>query len=129
MVFFGIIELKQLKEHEQVSPEHLVRLKRRIKKDGFLKNPIIVDKNTKIILDGHHRYQSLKELGCSKIMVYFIDYNSPEIRVRARRKGEIITKEDVIKAGLTGNKLPPKTSRHIVPNKQLNLRIPLKDLR
>ena len=128
-MYFGIIKLKKLKEHEQVSPEHLMRLKRRIKKDGFLKNPIIVDKNTKIILDGHHRYQSLKELGCSKIMVYFIDYNSPEIKVKARRKGEIIRKEDVIKAGLTENKLPPKTSRHVVPSKQLNLRIPLKDLR
>jgi len=129
VVLFGVIELKQLKEHEQVSSEHLILLKRKIKKDGFLKTPIIVDKNTKIILDGHHRYQSLKELGCSRIMAYFVDYNSNEIKVQAWRKEEKITKEDVINAGLTGNKLPPKSSRHTIPNKQLNLQISLKDLR
>ena len=118
-----------MKNHEEVSLEHLIQLKREIQKDGFLKNPIIVDKNMNIILDGHHRYQSLRELGCSKIIAQFIDYNSPKIKVKARRKGEIITKEDVIEAGSTGNKLPPKTSRHIIPDKQLNLRIPLKDIR
>jgi ParB-like chromosome segregation protein Spo0J len=128
-MYFGIIELRKLKEHEQVSSERLKRLKQDIKKDGFLRNPIVVDKNTNIILDGHHRYQSIKELGCSKIMAQFIDYNSSEIKVKARRKSETITKEDVIEAGLTGNKLPPKTSRHIIPSKQLNLQIQLKDLR
>ena len=127
-MIFGIIEIEKLKEHEKTLPNHLEKLKNQIKHDRFLKDPIIVDKNTKIILDGHHRYKSLKQLGCSKIVAYFVDYNSSEIKVQAWKRREIITKDDVIIAGLTGKKLPPKTSRHIIPNRPLNLNIPLKDL-
>jgi hypothetical protein len=36
------------------------------------------------------------------------------------RRGEKINKRDVIKAGLTGKKMPPKTSKHMVEvNKKL----------
>jgi len=117
-----------LKEHEEVSLDHLIQLKQEIKKDGFLKDPIIVDKNTNIILDGHHRFNSLKQLNCTKILAYFVDYNSPKIKVKNWRNGEKIMKKDVIKAGLIGEKLPVKTSRHIIANRPLNLNIPLKDL-
>jgi ParB-like chromosome segregation protein Spo0J len=129
VVIFGIIELKELKEHEETDPIHLVQIQRRIEQDGLLKNPIIVDKKTKIILDGHHRYNSLKNLNCSKIAVYFVDYSSSEIKVKSRKKRKIVTKRDVINAGLSENKLPPKTSRHIIPKKPLNLCISLKELR
>ena len=120
--------MKKLKEHEEVSLDHLIQLKQEIEKDGFLKNPIIVDKNTNIILDGHHRFNSLKQLNCTKVLAYLVNYNSPEIKVRNWRRGEKVMKKDVIKAGLTGKKLPSKTSRHIIPNRPLNLNIPLKDL-
>jgi len=128
VVGFGIIKLEELKEHEEVSLDHLTQIKQEIERDGFLKNPIIVDKNTKIILDGHHRFNSLKQLNCNKIIAYFVDYNSPKIKVQNWRKGEKVIKKDVIKAGLTGKKLPCKTSRHIISNRPLNLNIPLKDL-
>lgn len=109
-----IIDLEKLKEHEEINPGHMGELKYRIQKDGKLKSPIIVDKNTKIILDGHHRFNSLKKLGYKKIPVYFIDYNSPDIVVRSWREKDNITKEVVIKAGLSGIKLPPKTSKHMI---------------
>jgi len=120
--------LKKLKEHEEVSLDHLIQLKREIEKDGFLRNPIIVDKDTNIILDGHHRFNILKQLNCTKILAYFVDYSSSEIKVKNWGEGEKIMKKDVIKAGLTGKKLPVKTSRHVIPNRPLNLNIQLKDL-
>jgi uridine kinase len=129
VVIFGIIELKKLKEHEETDPTHLVYIQKRIEQDGLLKNPIIVDKKTKIILDGHHRYNSLKNLNCSKIAVYFVDYSSSEIKVKGWKKTKIVTKRDVIKAGLSENKLPPKTSRHIIPKRPLNLCISLNELK
>lgn len=128
MVLFGIIELEKLKEHEEISLDHLIELKQEIEKDGFLRNPIIVDKNTNIILDGHHRFNSLKRLNCTRIAAYLVNYKSPEIKVQSWRRGVKVTKKDVIKAGLTGKKLGVRTSRHIIPDRPLNLNIPLKDL-
>ena len=109
-----IVNLRKLKEHEEVEPVYLEKIKKQIQDDGILKKPIVVDKNTKIILDGHFRFNALKQLGYSKIPVFSIDYNSPDIMVTAWRDGEIVTKEDVIIAGLTGKKLPPKTSKHML---------------
>lgn len=109
-----LVDLRELKEHEEIEPEYLEKLKNQIQRNGVLKRPIIVDKNTKIILDGHFRFNVLKRLGYSKIAACFVDYNSPDILVQAWRDEEVVTKEDVIKAGITGKKLPPKTSKHML---------------
>ena len=109
-----LAELKELKEHEEVDPEHLKELKEEINSDGVLKRPIVVDRNTNIILDGEHRFNSLKELGCNRIPVIFVDYNLPEIKVKSWRKGKRLTKQIVTEAGLTQKKLPRRTSRHMV---------------
>lgn len=105
-----------MKEHEQVEPIYLKKLKNQIKKDGILKVPIIVDKNTFVVLDGHFRINSLKKLGYSKIVAFLVDYNSPKIVVQTWRNGETITKEDVLKAGLTGKRFPVKSSKHVFNN-------------
>ena len=60
-----IIKNNLLKEHERVIKTHLMELYIQIKKDEYIDDPIIVDKNTMIILDGHHRYNALKLLGLS----------------------------------------------------------------
>ncbi len=109
-----LMDLDNLKEHEEVDLKHLKRLKDRIRRDNILKKPIAIDKNTKIIIDGHHRFNSLKQLGFSRIPSYLVDYNSPEILVKTRKNNKKITKEDVLFAGLNGKKLPPKTSKHMI---------------
>jgi len=65
-----IIKNNLLREHERLIKPHLKRLYNQIKKDGYVNNPIIVDKNTMIILDGHHRFNALKLLGMSSSPVY-----------------------------------------------------------
>lgn len=109
-----LVKLEKLKEHEEIIPNHLIKLLLEIVSDGILKKPILVDINTYIILDGHHRYHVVRYLGGNFIPALLIDYNSDLVTVTAWRKGEIVTKDTVIKAGLSGYKLPPKTSRHIV---------------
>jgi len=42
-----LVDLHELKEHEQTEPKYLNFLKERIKSDGLLKISIAVDKNTK----------------------------------------------------------------------------------
>jgi len=67
---FEIVENSSIKQHETVRKNHLRKLIREIQKDGFINNPIIVDKNTRIILDGHHRFNAIKFLGLALSPVY-----------------------------------------------------------
>jgi hypothetical protein len=109
-----LIDLEALKEHEQIRPDYLEELKNEIVSDGILKMPIAVDKTTYIILDGHHRLHALRRLGCKRIPCILFDYQSPEIQVLPHREGETVTKEMIVKIALTGRRMPPKTSKHMV---------------
>jgi len=111
---FFIFEIEELREHEEIRPDYLEALKNEIQLDGILKMPICIDKNTCIILDGHHRLQALKRLGCKKIPCVLVDYQSPEIKVIAWREGETLTKEKIIDTALSGKRMPSKTSRHMI---------------
>lgn len=109
-----LVRLDQLREHEQHIPEHLEELLQEILRDGVLKRPILVDERTMIIIDGHHRYNCMKRLGKRYIPAYLIDYMREEIVVEPWDGKPPVTKEDVIRAGLTGMRLPPKSSKHMV---------------
>ncbi len=65
-----LIKNNLLKQHEMIRKNHLDNLLRQISNDGYLNNPIIVDKNTMIILDGHHRFNAIKLLKLSLSPVY-----------------------------------------------------------
>jgi uncharacterized protein (DUF1015 family) len=111
---FVIFEIEELREHEEIRPDYLEALKNEIQLDGILKMPICIDKNTCIILDGHHRLHALKRLGCKKIPCVLVDYQSPEIKVIAWREGETMTKEKIIDTALSGKRMPSKTSKHMI---------------
>lgn len=122
------IAIELLKPHEEICPIHLRNLMARIKKNECIKNPIIVDKGTMVILDGHHRYNSLKLMGYNFAPCCLVDYQSSDIGVTCWRDEEKISKNEVIAAGLSGKLLPHKTSRHIIPNRPFGLNIPLENL-
>ena len=52
-----------LRQHEQILNENMMRVQRDLVRDGMIKDPIIVDQRTMVILDGHHRYNALKRMG------------------------------------------------------------------
>jgi len=114
MVDIVFIRIEELREHEEIRPDYLEELKNEILSDGMLKMPIAVDRSTYIILDGHHRLHALKRIGCKKIPVILVDYHSPEIEVVPWREGEKITKEMIIDTALTGKRMAPKTSKHMI---------------
>jgi hypothetical protein len=127
-IVIELVENSSIKQHEMIREDHLKELIREIEKDGFINNPIIVDKKTRVILDGHHRFNAIKFLGLALSPVYLCDYKSEDIKIGSWRKGEKVTKEMVIEAGLSGKLLEPKTSKHSIPNRPVGMRIPLKSL-
>lgn len=55
-------------------------------------NPILVDKNTNKIIDGHHRHAALKAVGSSKVWAILVDLPMP---IRAGKETEV---DDVMEA-------------------------------
>ncbi|MDZ4784713.1 MAG: ParB N-terminal domain-containing protein [bacterium] len=107
------INLDLLKPHEQVDLKHVEDLKSEISECCGVNKPILVDSKEFIILDGHHRCAASKCLGLCKIPCILVDYLSDNrIKVSSWKADTDISKEKVLSAGITGNLLEPKTSRH-----------------
>ena len=78
----GLEELTRVKIHEEVVPELLEKLVNQIRADNVAKDPVIVDLNTLVVLDGMHRVAALEKLGCKYLPVCLVDYRNPHIHVR-----------------------------------------------
>jgi len=131
-----IINIRKLRPLEKVFPRHLKNLAKLIEKDNIIKCPIIADKKTGIILDGSHRYAFFLSKGYKEVPVKFVDYNDENIRVGTHlmhrfliRGSTNISKEEVIKRGLTGDLFSPRTTRHFFPFRKTDfIDLPLKKL-
>jgi len=113
-VRFEVLEIGRLFGHERIRPVLLEQLMEQIRKDGYLRRPILVADGEFVILDGHHRVEAVRALGARRIPAYLIDYFSDIVRLTTWPDAvvSVITKEDVIRRGRTGDLFPPKTSRH-----------------
>jgi len=67
--------------HEETITDLSSRLSDQIQADGFQRDPIIVDRENHVVLDGMHRLRALRELGARHILCHLVDYSSPEIRL------------------------------------------------
>ena len=131
-----IYEINKLKPLEKVFPNHLSILSNMIKSSTKVLSPIIADKETGIILDGSHRYIFFLKEGYLTVPVKLIDYKDEHIRVGTHLMHRHIidsdpgiSKNEVIKRGLTGNTYPPRTTRHFFPfRKNVNANVNLSDL-
>ncbi len=75
------IEVEKLNTHERIVPSVLNRLLIKMDRERKFSVAIIVDRNTMTILDGHHRFEAAKRLGCKKVPCLLLDYNDPEIKI------------------------------------------------
>lgn len=76
---------------------------------------ILVCNETKMIIDGHHRYFALKQLGFEKVPVTWINYSSDDIITDETNS---IDKQKLIDAALTKRLLNPKSSCHFILDTQ-----------
>ena len=118
-----LIDINKLKRHEEINQRHLLEIFFRLKKDGLLKHPVVVDKKNFIILDGHHRVAALKQLGVNKIPSFLVNYQDKNIRVVLRRKEFFFEdiKQAVIDYCLKGKIFPSKTTKHLIKNRPRNI--------
>mgnify|MGYP001493950995 FL=1 len=120
-----------LRPHEQVIQKKVDQLERMtIRWDAYTK-PLLVDGATGTILDGHHRFEIAKRLDLQCLPCVVVDYlddDSITLLLWPNSDREGITKEDVIQAGLSGDLMPPKTSRHLLSDDLPPISVPLSRL-
>ena len=72
---------------------------------------ILICSKSNMIIDGHHRYTALKELGYKKIPVTLINYFSDKI---ITDKNDTLLKKDIISNSKNNNLYEPKTTKHLI---------------
>jgi L-serine kinase (ADP) len=105
--------------HEKTIPEHKNELKKKIMDSGHV-TAIVADYQSKVVLDGHHRLEILKELGYAVIPVYWVDYQNNAIQVASWTNDAPLEKQKVLAAATHGNLFSPKTTRHMVNNQHVS---------
>ena len=74
-------DLAKVRIQEEIIPELLDKLVSEMKSSGKVRDPVIVDSNTLVVLDGMHRVAALRKLGCRYLPVCLVDYQNPKVRV------------------------------------------------
>lgn len=115
------IEINKLIPHEQFREDHVSEVLSWFKTDGYQLRPIAVYDLSKhnqserfLILDGHHRTEAARRLNLKCVMGNIVDYFDPRIIVDNWNDKRRYSKEDVIRIAINGEKLPPKSTKHII---------------
>ncbi len=126
----SLVSINTLKTHENVTMQRVRQIAREITAKKIVINPVVADRKTKVILDGHHRVAALKLMGAKFAPVYLVDYKSEAVRVYLRRKNllSLILKKQILSAGRSGGNFPIKTTRHYIHNRPRNINVNLNKL-
>ena len=110
------LDPERLKSHERIDKVRLEELITDLKRKKVLRKPVVVDRKTLLILDGHHRRAAFVKLGIKKLPCFLVDYLSETVKVNFRRqdiKNKLI-KEVILRKAKAGDLFPDKTTKHIL---------------
>ncbi len=112
-----LVPLSWLKAHEEIKEKNRDKLLEMTQRWGGYTKPLIVDRATGAILDGHHRHSVAIMLGLKRVPALCVDYLTDEgieVDVWPSCGLDGLTKADVIAMALSSDVYPPKTSRHTI---------------
>lgn len=128
-----LVDIPWLKPHEQVvSEKHVEDLMQATLGWGAYVLPLLVDRTTGAILDGHHRYHVGKRLGLDRVPAVLVDYmGDAEITVDVWDGCGLtsLTKHQVLAMAKSPHVFPPKTSKHTFTDSLPPISISLKTLK
>ena len=108
-----LIDIDYLNPHEKIIEKKKTLLTKFIKSYNsfYIISSIVCCHETLLIIDGHHRFFALKELGFKKVPVTLIDYKNDIIRT-----GKInpLDKNYIIDIGKSSALLEPKSTEHAI---------------
>lgn len=129
----GLEDLSKVRIHEEIIPEMLEELVSEIKSSSVVRNPVIVDLNSLVVLDGMHRVAALKKMGCRYLPVCLLDYQSSNVRVGCwyrTIRGEVGESRflDLFRLmGLSAEPVPSETASRALEERQATAALLTKD--
>ncbi len=132
MVSVDLHPLNALLPHEETDASYRQALKKEMAENRYVR-PIVADRQSGTVLDGHHRLHAARELGLVRIPVVFLDYGDGAIVVESWRAGSPVAKKDVLDRAKEGSLFAPKTTKHMFQGRHVSLlaadvRVPFEDL-
>ena len=127
-----LVPLEVLRPHEQILPKKVDQLEKMTHRWNAYTKPLLIDRATGTILDGHHRYnvaQRLELLCVPCVLIDYLEDSLIELDVWPNCGRDKVTKNEVIQAALSGNLFTPKTSRHRLSDHLPPIAVPLSRLR
>ena len=108
-----LVDPKLIFPHEKVIDKKISLLIDYLKSfnDSIVVSSILCCSKTMVIIDGHHRFFALKNLGFKKIPVTKIDYFSKDIKTGFQEKH---SKQEIVDCGLKNEYMEPKSTNHVV---------------
>ena len=124
-MYLSVKNIDLLQETEEINQDILKSLRKKIKSDNIWISPIIIEKKSLAILDGHHRYNVAKDLKLKRVPCFIIDYFDDRVMVTSWRPDIHISKKLVLEYIHKNQKFMSKTTRHSFKVKLPESEIPL----
>ncbi len=110
-----LIEIHHLKPHEKVFLEKVEIIQKLFHNNIYQLRPVVIDLKSKMIIDGHHRYEALKRSGCLLCPCIEIDYlQASIIALEGGASGKELNKNEIINSALNGFIFDQKFTYHVV---------------
>jgi hypothetical protein len=108
-----LVDVDLIFPHEKIIKKNTSTISNFLKSfnDHIVLSSILCCSKSMVIIDGHHRYFSLKKLGFKKIPVTKLDYFSDDIKTSIDQK---YSKDQIIEHGINGDLMEPKSTSHII---------------
>ena len=110
---FRVIPISTIIPHEEFNQEAVDQLTSRIKDTKSFTHPVLVDKKTGLLIDGHHRYNAMINLGAKSIPAYLINYSSPKLIAYKETPGNsVLSKKEILSRAIQNKLFPKKFTFH-----------------
>lgn len=108
-----LVDVDLIFPHEKIIEKNTSTISNFLKSfnDHIILSSILCCSKNMVIIDGHHRYFSLKKLGFKKIPVTKLDYFSDDIKTSIDQK---YSKNQIIEHGINGDLMEPKSTSHTI---------------
>ena len=106
-----LIATELILPNEEHVEARLLEVIESISSSGRWTAPIVLEKRSLAVMDGHHRLAAARRLALSRVPCLMLDYS--QVAVEPRRVGYCVDGEQIIQRARARMLYPPKTTRHI----------------